>query len=123
MSNIEIFRVGQWIAGAVAAAVLVAGVGLAGLLAFGTASQPPELKSVSAPMRQIDFSDLPRLQRFTARDGQALSYRLYPGTGPDGAGAHPRLVRRKHQHARGGEGPERHRRYGFRAGLAARSRS
>jgi alpha-beta hydrolase superfamily lysophospholipase len=33
-------------------------------------------------MRRIDFSDLPPLQQFAARDGQALSYRLYPGTGP-----------------------------------------
>jgi alpha-beta hydrolase superfamily lysophospholipase len=61
----------------------MAGVGVAGLIVFGTASKPPELKSVSDPMRRIDFSDLPKARQFTARDGQALSYRLYPGTGPD----------------------------------------
>jgi non-heme chloroperoxidase len=71
------------IAGAVAGLIVLAMVGLAGLIVFGTASKPPELTSVSDPMRRIDFSDLPPRQHFEARDGQALSYRLYPGTGPN----------------------------------------
>jgi non-heme chloroperoxidase len=76
-------RIGKWLAGIVAGLIVVAVVALAGLVAFGTAAKPPELTSVSDPMRRIDFSDLPKPQQFTARDGQALSYRLYPGTGPD----------------------------------------
>jgi len=76
-------HVGKWIAGIVAGLIVVAVVGLTGLLAFGTAPPPAELTSVSDPMRRIDFSDLPKPQQFMARDGQALSYRLYPGTGPD----------------------------------------
>jgi non-heme chloroperoxidase len=67
----------------VAALMVVAVVGLVGLIVFGTASRPPALSSVSDPMRRIDFSDLPMLQQFNARDGQALSYRLYPGAGQD----------------------------------------
>lgn len=67
----------------VAAVIVVAVVGLASLIVFGKASRPPALSSVSDPMRRIDFSDLPMLQQFNARDGQALSYRLYPGTGQD----------------------------------------
>lgn len=63
--------------------MVVVALGLAGLIVFGTASPPAKLTSVSDPMRRIDFSDLPPLQHFAARDGQVLSYRLYPGTGPD----------------------------------------
>ena len=74
---------GKWIAGIACGVAVVAVLGLGGLIVFGTASPPAELTSVSDPMRHIDFSDLPPLQHFAARDGQALSYRLYPGTGPD----------------------------------------
>jgi hypothetical protein len=73
---------GKWIAGIVCGVAVVAALGLGGLIVFGTASPPVELTSVSDPMRHIDFSDLPPLQQFKARDGQALSYRQYPGTGP-----------------------------------------
>src|ERR1700690_3676257 len=72
-----------WIIGVVAGFISVAALTLAGLIVFGTRAKPPELTSVSDPMRRIDFSDLPVLKQFKARDGQALNYRLYPGTGPD----------------------------------------
>jgi non-heme chloroperoxidase len=74
---------GKWIAGILCGVAVVAALGLGGLIVFGTASPLAELTSVSDPMRHIDFSDLPPLQHFKARDGQALSYRHYPGTGPD----------------------------------------
>ena len=83
MTRPEVFHVGKWTAGIVVGLLIVAAVGLAGLIVFGTASQPPPMTSVSDPLRRVDFSDLPKLQHFTARDGQALSYRLYPGTGQD----------------------------------------
>jgi non-heme chloroperoxidase len=83
MARPEILQVGKWIAGIVAGLIVVGAAGLAGVIVFGTASRPPEMHSVSGPMRHVDFSDLPALQHFTARDGQVLSYRLYPGTGPD----------------------------------------
>jgi non-heme chloroperoxidase len=76
-------RIGTWITGTVAALVVLTVVALAGLLAFGTAPRPAEMTSVSDPLRRVDFSDLPTLQQFKARDGAALSYRLYPGGGPD----------------------------------------
>ncbi len=60
--------------------ILVVTLVLAGLIVFGTAPPPRELVSVSDPMRHIDFSDLPALAQFVARDGQALHYRLYPGS-------------------------------------------
>jgi alpha-beta hydrolase superfamily lysophospholipase len=83
MTKVIIPHAGIWIATIAAGLALVAVTGLTGLLVFGTASLPPELKSVSDPMRRIDFSDQPKLQQFAARDGQTLSYRVYPGTGPD----------------------------------------
>lgn len=76
MSRSKTEHIGKLIAGLVAGLIVVAVVGLAGLLIFGTASPPPPLRSVSDPMRRIDFSDLPPRQHFEARDGQALSYRL-----------------------------------------------
>lgn len=81
MDNPKNVRVGQWSAGVLAGLALTAAAGIAGLLVFGTAPAPPELKSVSDPMRGIDFSDLPDTRQFTARDGQTLSYREYPGGG------------------------------------------
>jgi len=78
-----IARLGKWSAGIVAGLTVVAVIAFAGLLLFGTAPRPPEMLSVSDPMRRLDFSDLPKLAQFTARDGQALSYRLYPGTEQD----------------------------------------
>jgi alpha-beta hydrolase superfamily lysophospholipase len=83
VSSPAIMYIGKWIAGIVVGLMVVAVVGLAGLIVFGTAPRPPEMLSVSDPMRRIDFSDLPKLAQFTARDGQALQYRLYPGTGKD----------------------------------------
>jgi non-heme chloroperoxidase len=76
-------RVAKWSAGIVAAVAVVAAAALAGLVVFGTASQPPGMRSVSDPMRRLDFSDLPKLAQFTARDGQALHYRRYQGAGLD----------------------------------------
>jgi non-heme chloroperoxidase len=83
MGKLKVSLVGQWIAGIVAGVIVVAVLGLASLMVFGTASRPPEMMSVSNPLRLVDFSDLPKLQQFKARDGQALNYRLYPGTGRD----------------------------------------
>jgi non-heme chloroperoxidase len=80
-ANPTIARIGKCSAGIVAALVVVAVAALACLIVFGTASRPPEMLSVSDPMRRLDFSDLPKLTQFTARDGQALHYRRYPGTG------------------------------------------
>jgi len=71
MPKLNVPRAGKWIVGIIAGLIVAAVAGLAGLIIFGTAKQPPELASVSNPMRHIDFANL------------ILSYRLYPGTGPD----------------------------------------
>jgi len=59
------------------ATVLAAVLGLAGLIAFGTAPAPPVLDSVTAPFAQMDLAGLPPIERYRARDGARLAYRHY----------------------------------------------
>lgn len=44
----------------------------------GGPKQPPPLASINDPFRSVDTSDLPALQRYTARDNASLAYRRYP---------------------------------------------
>jgi len=59
------------------ALVGIAALVLGGLIAWPL-HQPPELKSISAYRKSMDFSALPELTRFQARDGTELAYRHYP---------------------------------------------
>jgi non-heme chloroperoxidase len=79
--------------------VLVLG-GLAAVLALDAPVKPPPLASVSEPFAKVDFSDLPAIQTYPARDGTKLGYRVYEsggtqavvlihGSSDDGAGLHP----------------------------------
>ena len=79
--------------------VLVLG-GLGAVLALDAPVKPPPLASISEPFAQVDFSDLPAVRTYAARDGAALGYRVYDGGGTqvvvliygssdDGAGMHP----------------------------------
>jgi alpha-beta hydrolase superfamily lysophospholipase len=71
------FRVAFW---GLAATGLVALV-LAALIATPV-RKPPELASISEARKSVDFSKLPALERFQARDGTALGFRHYPASGP-----------------------------------------
>lgn len=71
----------MWLVLTAAGVVCVTISGLAAAIAFGTAPPPREMASVSAPMRLVDFTDLPKPRQFTARDGASLTYRLYPHDG------------------------------------------
>jgi non-heme chloroperoxidase len=73
---------------------------LGAVLAFDAPVKPPPLASVSEPFADVDFSDLPGLRTYPARDGTKLGYRVYEGGGAqvvvlihgssdDGAGLHP----------------------------------
>ena len=65
---------------------LVAG-GLAATIAFGGPGPLAPLQSVSDPFKALDFSDLPPLARFVARDGVPLAYRVYGRPGAAGMGS------------------------------------
>jgi non-heme chloroperoxidase len=69
---------------AICAAAAVAVVLCAALLAvaFGGPDQPPPMTSISNPFKNVDYSDLPAIKRFAARDGTKLAYRFYAGNGP-----------------------------------------
>jgi alpha-beta hydrolase superfamily lysophospholipase len=54
---------------------------LGGLIAWPV-RQPPELTSISDARKLIDFSSLPPVGRFQARDGTELAYRHYSPRGP-----------------------------------------
>ncbi len=64
---------------------LLCGVGVVALLLAGLIAsplwRPPELTSISDSRKSVDFSSLPALERFQARDGTALGFRHYPPTG------------------------------------------
>jgi alpha-beta hydrolase superfamily lysophospholipase len=58
-----------------------AGLALAGMVAWPV-RQPPELASISDARKLIDFSTLPAVERFRARDGTDLAYRRYSAHAP-----------------------------------------
>jgi alpha-beta hydrolase superfamily lysophospholipase len=60
---------------------LVALLLLAGAIALGGPGEPAPMRSINDPFRGIDYSDLPAIQRFTARDGERLAYRAYAAQG------------------------------------------
>jgi non-heme chloroperoxidase len=74
--------------------------GFGAVLAFDAPVSPPFLASVGEPFAKVDFSDLPAVQTYPARDGVKLGYRAYEGSGAhvivlihgssdDGSGMHP----------------------------------
>lgn len=51
-------------------------------LVFGGPRSPKPLDSINSPFSGIDYSNLPILQNYFARDGASLSYRFYPSSLP-----------------------------------------
>ncbi|HJQ60444.1 MAG TPA: alpha/beta fold hydrolase [Vineibacter sp.] len=62
---------------AIACLFLLPLIALSGAIAFGTASPPPELKSVSDPFKSVDFSDLPRTETLAVPHGSPVAFRRY----------------------------------------------
>ena len=55
---------------------------------FGGPGTPHPMGSITDPFNSVDFSDLPQLSRFTARDGTQLAYRSYaPATSAPSQGS------------------------------------
>jgi alpha-beta hydrolase superfamily lysophospholipase len=50
----------------------------AGVIIFGGPRTPRPMGSITDPFDSVDFSDLPAVARFAARDGTQLAYRSYP---------------------------------------------
>ncbi len=59
--------------------LLLAALGAA--IAFGGPGEPAPMTSINDPFKGIDYSDLPALSRYSARDGAALAYRVYAPQG------------------------------------------
>jgi alpha-beta hydrolase superfamily lysophospholipase len=70
-------RTARWVLAAVGSLMLL----VAAMLAFPL-QRPPELRSISEARKSMDFSNLPRLERFQARDGTELAYRHYEAQAP-----------------------------------------
>jgi alpha-beta hydrolase superfamily lysophospholipase len=51
----------------------------AAVLALDAPTKPPPLASISSPFAKVDFSDLPAVTTYRARDGTPLGYRAYAG--------------------------------------------
>lgn len=71
----------RYVAWAVVGIVALIVAAVAGVLAFDTPAKPKPLASVSDPFAKVDFSDLPAVKTYVARDGVRLRYRAYPGDG------------------------------------------
>jgi alpha-beta hydrolase superfamily lysophospholipase len=83
------------------AGLIVVALGvIGGVLAFDAPVKPPPLDSISKPFAGLDFSALPAVRTYAARDGAELGYRVYEGGGTqavvlihgssdDGSGMHP----------------------------------
>jgi pimeloyl-ACP methyl ester carboxylesterase len=72
-------RVVKWVAISGLIYLVVTLAVAAALVRFSHLDQPKPLKSVTDPFGNMDLTGLPPIQRYTARDGTALSYRLYKG--------------------------------------------
>lgn len=59
--------------------LLLAATGAA--VAFGGPTRPKPMQSISDPFSNVDFSAVPPLQRYPARDGAQLAYRSYAAGG------------------------------------------
>lgn len=59
------------------ALVVVVALILAAAIAFGGPRPPSPMASINNPFKSVDFSGLPRLSHFKAKDGTSLAYRFY----------------------------------------------
>jgi alpha-beta hydrolase superfamily lysophospholipase len=62
---------------AVVISLVILGVIAGCAIAFGGPSDPPPMSSINDPFKNVDYSDLPKPSHFVARDGTALTFRVY----------------------------------------------
>jgi len=63
-----------WLLSGVIVVILVT---FGSMIAFFSPHSPPPLEAIAAPFRTVDFSEVPQLSRYIARDGTQLAYRAY----------------------------------------------
>ncbi|MFJ2987275.1 alpha/beta hydrolase [Collimonas sp. NPDC087041] len=56
-------------------------------IGFGGPHEPRPMASMNNPFKSVDFSDLPAIRRYTARDGTQLAFRQYPAAGANPKGS------------------------------------
>lgn len=71
------FRLLRWMGGLLFIVVVVTG----GLIAFGTSSAPVAHTAIKG-FQSLDYSTLPPVEYYTARDGAELGFRRYPASAP-----------------------------------------
>ena len=78
-------RYAMFIAATLLTAVLAALAGLAAAIAWGGPKDIPPLASINNPFKDVDYSNVPPAQRYTARDGASLAWHSYSpaGAAPD----------------------------------------
>ena len=77
-------RYAMFIAATLLTAVLAALAGLAAAIAWGGPKDIPPLASINNPFKDVDYSNVPPAQRYTARDGASLAWHGYSPTGGTG---------------------------------------
>lgn len=80
-------RLGILAFSALAAAVLLAATAITVSIKYGGPAPIAALDSINSPFKGLDYSAMPAVQRYTARDGTALAYRHYPAAVAATAGA------------------------------------
>ena len=66
---------------------LVVAAAFALAIAFGGPGRPEAMASISQPFKGVNFSGLPAIERFTARDGTPLGFRRYAASAGPGRGS------------------------------------
>lgn len=87
-------RLGSIVLSAVAAVAFLAAAVITLSVRYGGPAPIAELDSINSPFKSLDYSAMPAVQRYTARDGAALAYRHYPvaATATPGVKTPPRRI-------------------------------
>jgi predicted signal transduction protein with EAL and GGDEF domain len=69
MKSISKHRTIKKLAWSLLIAIAVILMTLGSMIAFFSPKSPPTLEAIAAPFRSVDFSEVPQLSQYTARDG------------------------------------------------------
>src|SRR4030066_2421443 len=69
-------KVAMWVWVLVGIIIIIC-AGITAIIALSSPQSPPTMESIAAPFRSMDYSKLPPLSHYAARDGAKLAYRSY----------------------------------------------